>query len=248
MTNWFSSFFIYSITTVALSIAFLGCASSGTTAESSSAICSMSDEHLISSFLDVTGNAREEPHPQLMRWKAKRELVLNIFQDRSARRPNDALKRNTAVFKAMANVDYTFEFALSFQSPDGDIGVVFVSEAMKKNIAQQALFDVLALDSAERCPAYLEFADGEEGIRWISKARVVVSDQLPVDDIPECVRTGLSNAIGLIGLRAGRAMTETKEGMDQIEFFISTLYDAHNINSLADIEAAVAKGKRNLCQ
>jgi hypothetical protein len=58
----------------------------------------------------------------------------------------------------------------------------------------------------------------------------------------------LLNAIGLIGFRAGRAMTETKEGLDQIEFFISTLYDAHNINSVADIAAAVAKAKRNVCQ
>src|SRR5262249_32983597 len=157
-------------------------------------------ERLVSSFLDVTGNTREEPHPQLMRWKAKRELVLNIFQDRSARKPDDSLKRNMAVFYAMANVGYTFKFSLDFQRADGDIGVVFVSEAKKKDIARDASF---ASDSAERCPAYLEFADGEGGIWLISKADVLVSDQLPLDDITECVRTGLFNAIGLIGLRKG---------------------------------------------
>lgn len=196
----------------------------------------------------MTGNASQEQDPYLARWPDKRSLVLNMLQDRSAQESQDPLKRNLAIFSAVGRIGYMFKFGVSFRGSDGDISVVFVGENVKNSLPRNFSNGVFTSSYSARCPAYLESAHSEGKIKLISKVRVLVSDQLSLLDLPGCLQTGLLNAIGLIGLRESDVSTETKEERDQLEFFISTLYEAHNVNSSGDIEAAVSRAKGRLCQ
>lgn len=218
-------------------------------AASSNSVCGLSDDELASRFFRAVGlNPPEHAVTRSMvRWN-KKELAVGVYQDTSAAKPKDPLNRNLALFKALAALGLTLHLGVDFDHPSSDIEVIYVSSAMKLTVLQARPIGTIRSERALNCPVYLDLYDGRKNIRSIARAHILVDDDIDVDDLPACFKTGLLNAVGLIGWDADlSANLEAYPAYEQFDFFISVLYDAREDADVESLKRRIAELKSQQC-
>ena len=207
--------------------------------------CDAPADDLVSKFLAAVGLRPQDLNGpiRLARWD-KKDLVIGVFQDRSARAPTD-VSRNLSIFHAVGKLGSIFHFGVNFSTPNSDIELVFLSQTMKQAVLQSLPAGAVAAGQNEGCPVYLEFTDDAQGIRRISKAHILVVSNMEVEAMPSCVELALIHAVGFVGWHFSDG--PQPYAYTQLHIFVSALYDSNGVVDVADIRKEITAARSQLC-
>ena len=230
-------------------VLFLAPPMSSSLGASSDPVCAFSSDELVSRFLQAVDVVSDDDpaYSHVARWK-KQSLVIGIFQDRSAAPPADPFERNLAILRGVAAVDLTIRFSMNYGGSPNDIELVFVDRATKLKVLQARPIGMIRSANTDGCPAYLEIADDGKNVRTISKAHVLIADDVDIATLPACLETGLINSVGLIGWSP-----KSHEGVSDdaayalFDPFTSVLLSLRSDKDLAEVRLKIGELRSRHC-
>jgi hypothetical protein len=209
-------------------------------------ICALSEDDLVAGFLQAAETRPWLPAPNLVRFP-KREAVIGVFHDKSARKPADTVARNLAIFHAMGRSGFltVIRLAVGFSEPTADIELVFINRTASQSKFKNEPVGVLMSPRSDRCRVLLELAESDATVRLISKAHVFVDDDVGVPDLPDCVADALRRAVGLIKWNRELGAVEDRGATAQI--FVAALYELPAAPNMAILKKVLSDKRSAVC-
>jgi hypothetical protein len=183
-------------------------------------ICTISDDVLVSRFYSSLGLSANEPI-KATRWPSQ---IFSVGFDAASPLSRET---RTAVFNAFGKLGVLgsqFHFQMDFTGKQTDITLRFMPNSLIRRIFQNMPPDAVVSSSADACKVRIYISPSGSN-ELITKANILVDEDLAVLDLPVCVANALVRSIGLIHWSAEKDQRRSDfDRYSEARIFLTVLY------------------------